>query len=163
MSRRFIAGVLAAALTITAFAAAPARAADRDDIARFVGAATTLFILGKIIEQERRDDRAGAVVHRPSPPRHEPRYEPRHEPRPHHNAFQGGHGGPRHMAPLPARCLRDSPVAGTRYVMGVACLRQNYRGVDRLPAACRLEGYVGGRWREGYSVRCLRGRGYTIG
>lgn len=57
MSRKFMSLVLATAMTITAISAAPARAADPDDVAKFLGAAAALFIIGKAVQSQRdRDD-----------------------------------------------------------------------------------------------------------
>ena len=46
MSRKFIAAVLAISTTLATFSAAPARAASEEDIAKILGAAATIFILG---------------------------------------------------------------------------------------------------------------------
>lgn len=50
MSRRFITGMLSAAILVTAISvAAPARAAVLPALERFFGAATGLFVLGHIL------------------------------------------------------------------------------------------------------------------
>ncbi|KMK68521.1 hypothetical protein [Puniceibacterium sp. IMCC21224] len=56
MSGKFIATVLATALTITSFTAAPVRAAETRDIAAVLGAAATLFVIGSAIQNARQDD-----------------------------------------------------------------------------------------------------------
>lgn len=135
MSRSFIAGVLAASLAIAGLSALPARAADADDVARFVGAAATLFILGKIIESKR-DDKDHASVATKSRPR--------------------GH------AALPGSCLHYVGRGGHRPVLGAHCLKRSYRGYHHLPNACRVSVWYKGRDRAAYGLRCLNQRGYRV-
>lgn len=147
MSRKFIAGLLAVSITIAGFSAAPARAADADDVARFLGAAATLFILGKAIEQSRRDDAPKAYSHQRKP-------LPRVVPRKHRKAHRA--------APLPRRCLRNVTGARTKTVMGARCLQRNYKSARPLPASCRLKVSTARGIRPAYSTRCLRKRGYRV-
>lgn len=160
MSRRFITAVLTAATLITASVAAPAQAAD-DELAAFVGLAAGLMLLGTVL------DRAEVTVGR-SAPRHVAPPPRAHFQAPaaraHRPAPPVREGRPGHRAAgvLPARCLRESPVAGTRAVMGRPCLRQAGIAPQSLPRACILRAYVGDRIRSGYSVRCLRQNGYRV-
>ncbi len=135
MSRKFITGVLAVALTLTTLTAAPARAGDADDVARFVGAATTLFILGKIIESRRDDD--GNRGHRPR---------------------AGHHGKP----PLPSGCIWRVGHDRHRAVMGQYCLHQHYRASSRLPGACKVRVWYRGENRNAFGLRCLQNHGYRV-
>jgi len=68
MSRKFISGILAASIAISALSAVPARANERD-AARVVAGLTALFILGKAIENGRRDK--ATVTRHPGPSRAE--------------------------------------------------------------------------------------------
>lgn len=161
MTRR-ITALLVAAATALSLISGPARAADPEDVARFIGAATTLYLLGRIIE-EARDDEKRSSQHKAT--RHQSHKPQQHQQQARHRGQgQGhGHGGHRARPPLPSQCLRDSPVAGTRYVMRAPCLNQTYPGgVSRLPSACRVQVHRNGRTRYPFSVRCLRHRGFTI-
>ncbi|MGB1035460.1 MAG: hypothetical protein ACPGVS_10595, partial [Primorskyibacter sp.] len=60
-----------------------------------------------------------------------------------------------------AQCLRRVKDATTRYAVSARCLKQeDYRSARRLPQACRLNMRAGERLIKGYSLRCLRKRGY---
>ncbi|MDU8911400.1 hypothetical protein [Aestuariicoccus sp. MJ-SS9] len=51
MSRKFIATVLAVSVTITGLSVIPARASEAEDIARILGTAATLYILGNTAQR----------------------------------------------------------------------------------------------------------------
>lgn len=136
MSRKFIASVLAAALTITSISAAPARAASDEDIAKFLFGATALVILGKALS-DNNDRRDRDVVHTPRPK-------------------------PRKV--LPRRCVTRATTAlgSNTKVLRAKCLNRHYQHADRLPNACRLPIWTQNGRKKGYLARCLRDRGYTI-
>ena len=169
MARKLIATLAAAALSLTTLTATPARAADPDDVARFLGAAATLFIIGKAIESSkdtrRHQPQAQAqTAHKPHKP-NKPQYHqpPRQAHIPQVVPNRGGGGGHHARAPLPAECLRQVTGANTRYVMGRACLNRNYTSARPLPQSCEMQVRgPGGKLRNAYSVRCLRGQGYQI-
>lgn len=154
MSRRFITGILSISALVATLSAAPARAADPDDVARFLGAAATLFIIGKAIESHSRDK---APARKPGP-------VARHADRP--VLVDPGYAQRRHEPPhrpaLPTSCLREVTGANTRYVMVQACLERSNIATRTLPTACRMEVQGYRHVRSAYSVRCLRQRGYEL-
>lgn len=157
MSRKFIAAVLAASLTVTSFAAAPARA-DNGSTARALGTAATLFILGTAIANARDDN------DRDRPRAHVPGYGPR--PYRHGNGpvllGRPGEPGRHHRAELPGRCLLEVRGASSRTILGARCLRERGVNVNRLPERC----HIGVRTRHGtshgYLTNCLSQAGYRI-
>ncbi|MBV2359016.1 hypothetical protein KUH32_04445 [Thalassococcus sp. CAU 1522] len=159
MSRRFIAGVLAVAIAITGFSANSARAdTNADDVARFLAAATTLFIIGKVIQDNNNDrDRKKKKVYSTHSKNSVPRV---------HAVPRGQQGYKGHKAhrgkTLPSACLIRVDSNKTRYVMGRRCLQRNFAGADNLPGACRMDVRLRGEWRPAYAVRCLRDRGYRV-
>ncbi|MEC3862823.1 hypothetical protein VK792_16135 [Mesobacterium sp. TK19101] len=137
MSRKFIGAILGAALTVTAFSAAPARADDRD-LARFLGTAATLFIIGKAIESH--NDRDRQRVHAPAQNHYKPKpkpkpqahaYHPKPKPRPQAHNRWDGKGGKRwdhnrrndRMVQVPQSCMRE--VGHNRYVVNSNCVSRN--------------------------------------
>jgi hypothetical protein len=121
--------------------AAPAHAQDHSDaLAKFFGAAATLIILGSVLEGSKSDV---TVV-----------------PRSHHRRGPVVvQAAPR---PIPKQCLRRVTGGKTRFAAMRKCLkRAGYKGLNRLPKACRLDIRTHNRLAAGYSMRCLRGRGYT--
>lgn len=177
MSRKFIAAVLVAATTLTAFSAAPARATTDEDIARLLGAAATIFIIGKAIEtsRDRDEDRKKkkkknkpVVVHKNHKDhghitRHRdfhsnsyhnnsiPYVVPRHT-RPHH----------KHLAALPQCCVRRIEGGSVRRVVMGRCLERNYASAHPLPHRCKMTVATHRGDRRAYALPCLRDRGYTI-
>ncbi|MBS0126329.1 hypothetical protein [Thetidibacter halocola] len=150
MSFRFITSVLSVGALIAAVSAAPAKAADADDVGRFLGAAATLFIIGKIIQSETRDDRR-EHAHSVSPRREvvTPRHQP---PRPE----------PARRTQLPRECAIAVDSSSTNWVMGSRCLDRNYRGARRLPQSCLVTLRGSRHDRDAYSMRCLRGHGFEV-
>jgi hypothetical protein len=148
MSRKFITGVVAISALVATLSASPARANDHDDIAKFLGAAATLFIIGKAIQHETHKDKKPKARHV--------------ETRPtlvHPNG--GRHVQPRKPA-LPSSCLREVRGANTKYVMGGNCLQRNNIAVQSLPRACKIEVQGRQQTRNMYAVRCLRQQGYKM-
>ena len=140
--RKFIAVILAAAVAITGFSTAPARA-DSDDIAKFIAGAAILGIIGAAIN-DRRDDR---------------RERPHVDPKPH----------PKPLPPrvrrydLPAKCLTNIRVRGKdRRLLGMRCLNRNYDFVRKLPNRCYAELENRHKSRRGYRPGCLRKHGYRL-
>jgi hypothetical protein len=136
MSRPFIAAILATSLAITSFAAAPARAANNEDLAKFLFGATALVIIGKALS----DNDRNKANHSETRPR----------PRPYNKKE------------LPRRCLtRAETAVGEARVYRAKCLNRHYSRADRLPQACRLPIWTHKGRKPGYLARCLRDRGYT--
>lgn len=164
MSRKFIAAVLAVSTTIAAFTAAPARAASDEDIARILGAAATIFIIGKAIEHSRDKDRKD---------KKQDRYEETHwkpQPERHQNGYhqqipqvvpRGDH--PRHdRAALPAQCVRKITGGQVNRVVMERCLERTYRSARELPRSCKMTVATDRGNRAAYALPCLRQKGYTI-
>lgn len=147
MSRKFITGVLAVSTFVTALSVAPARAADPEDVAKFLGVAATLIIIGKALSDDDRHKVGhgsnGGTLPKVVPP-HGTRY------------------GPNHKPPLPRTCLREVRGANTKFVLGSKCLKRNYIATPNLPKSCKLkvQGYKG--VMSAFSLRCLKERGYTL-
>lgn len=170
MSRKFIAAVLAVSTTIAAFTAAPARAASEEDIARILGAAATVFIIGKAIQHSRDKDRDD---------KKKDRYEDTHWKNQSHGQQQYGYqqhghqqaipqviprGNPsRHdRAALPAQCVRKISGGHVNRVVMENCLERNYRSARELPRSCKMTVSTDRGKRSAYALPCLRERGYTI-
>lgn len=158
MSRKFIGLVLATSMTITAIGAAPARAANNDDVAKFIGAAAALFIIGSAIENSRSKKKKAEV--RTHTPQHKaiPQVQPRNKQ--HKKLYEATR---RAKPPLPSNCLRKVSGAKTKYIMGQRCLNRNYTSARPLPNQCRMNVRgTNGKIRSAYSVRCLRNKGYEV-
>ena len=159
MSRKFIAAVLAISTTLATFSAAPARAASEEDIAKILGAAATIFILGKAIENSRNRDndakKKRTTVHHNKPVIHHYRPIPKVEPR-HTRPHQG------RLAAIPQRCVRRITGGNVRRVAMGPCLNRHYSSAKPLPRACRMTVATQRGERRAYALPCLRQRGYTI-
>ncbi|MBO9443526.1 hypothetical protein J7363_15600 [Phaeobacter italicus] len=139
---KFITLVVAAAVTITGFTAAPARADE--DVAKVLAGLAVLGIIGAIVNKA--DDNDNHHVSRPHHP---------HRPKPL----------PPRIAryDLPAQCVKYFPrYSQSRTLIGRGCLRKNYRYEHDLPSACRVTFWNGQRNRTGYRPECLTNRGYRI-
>ena len=143
MTRKFIGAITAAALTLTTFSAAPARA-ELSDIEKLLLGAGALAIIGTAIHEgqkaTKKKKRKKIVLHQPWQPAVQPT-----------------------RAALPAYCLRTvRAFGGDRRIFGARCLRNNYAQVNRLPNRCKtyVEGPQG--TRVGFRPRCLRKAGYTV-
>ncbi len=137
------AGVLAATLSFTSMAPTTAAAEfSRDDA--LVGI-TALLLLGAAIHHNR-DDNSNST-----PARSTPRATPRTQPR--NDAWRV----------LPAQCLTQATRRNGDRVrfFGQRCMSNNYRAVNRLPQACRVEFRTrDGGVRRGYRASCLRDQGF---
>lgn len=159
-SRQFIAVVVTAAIAITGFSSAPARA-GQDDLNKALAALAGLAVLGVVIHNVREDDKKKRprVVDR--------RYGPDDR---HREEVRGG--GDRKPSPrrvnrklLPQKCLRsvDGRHSEERLqLFGQRCLERNYRYSDSLPRKCVRYFRTDGGTREGYGARCLKRKGYAL-
>lgn len=151
MSRKFITGVVAISALIATLSASPVRAGDSEDVAKFLGAAATLFIIGKAIQHENKKREKPKVRHVEPLPR---LVGPRERDNVRH---------PQTRKPaLPRACLREVRGANTKYVMGRRCLERNNIAAHRLPNACKINVQGNRGVRSVYAVRCLRHKGYTL-
>lgn len=155
MSKRFIAFVLAGALTITSISAQPVRAGN-SDAEKFLLGLGALLVIGAAIDEAQRAEkkrkdkkkkkkRQQVVIHEPV-----------------HPSVRGGGRHVTALKPLPGYCLRNvRTYEGDRRIFGARCLQNNYSQVDRLPRRCKtfLEGPRG--TRIGYRPKCLRRAGFS--
>lgn len=166
MYRKFIAGVIAAAVVVTTLGASPARADDKD-VARAVAAILGIAIVGKIIHDRNKDRDEEAVTHR----RPEPVYQPPRVHRPRDEYRPGGV----HPRPLPDRvgrgdrrllpghCFRSYDTRhGPVRMFGEDCLQQTMRHANRLPQHCLRQVRANRTRIYGYEARCLRDAGYQL-
>ena len=156
LHRRFIAVVLAASVAVTGFTAAPARADE--DFGKILAGLAAIAIIGAAIENSR-DDNVHVVT------RQKVRVKPY---KGHNHAQPHNHDGPRNLPPrvarydLPGKCVQTFRAHNGTRVLGLNCLKNNYRHVGSLPKACRLSVDKGRKQRVGYETLCLRERGYRI-
>lgn len=166
MSRKFIASVLAASLAITSISAAPARA-DGDDLMKFLAGATALVIIGKALDSDRkrtrevsRHDRDRWHDHgrygRDAPPH--VYFDRRHDPRATRDAKRRYRKNV-----LPAQCRNTfwTPEGRQKY-MDNRCLKRNYSFAHELPKKCKIMFYDHNQKKRGYSIKCLKDRGYRL-
>lgn len=161
MSRRFIAAVVGAALTVTAFGTAPARADE--DLLRALAAIAGIVVVGKVISDRLEDekDRRNSVYRNRFDDRYvydfprDSRIIRRIEPQPLPQDVR------RRL--LPGDCLRSWRTQNERArVFDKNCLKKNYSYTNSLPRACELKVRVKNKNRRGYDVRCLRRNGYQL-
>ena len=143
MTRKILATVLAASIALTSVGAAPAQAGSRDDqIGQLIAGAITLFIFSKVVEANKRNDRARA---RPAPVPTPSRPKPS-----------------RISKILPDECFFNANDRfGQRGVYGKRCLRDVMPNANRLPAHCEDRVRIrNGRRANVYDARCLFRDGY---
>jgi hypothetical protein len=156
MSRKFIALVLAISTSIAGFTAAPARAMTEEEVARFLGTAAAVFIIGKAIQQSRDSDRDDKKW-RPRAEHHKP------VPKVIDRGFRDRDFRDRHRAAaIPARCVRQINTGNVRRVVLRRCLERNYSSARALPKACRMTVRTNRGKEKAYALPCLRQRGYTL-
>jgi len=145
MHRKFIAAIVATAIAITGFSAAPARAGDAEKI---LGGLAALAIIGAAVHHyDKKKDRERTtrrytpyqpVTPRPLPPR-VTRYD------------------------LPAQCLKQMRgYPGNQPLLGPKCLNKHYGHANTLPQMCRISFWNGKKNRQAYEPRCLRQQGYRV-
>ncbi|APZ53035.1 hypothetical protein [Salipiger abyssi] len=166
MSRRFIAAVLSASLAVTAFAAAPARA-DEKDLARLIGTAATLAVIGSAISQASNGNDSNAVrVHQTWPPRSNG-YPPAAWHRDREDRWQGHRTAPSRQNHgrnlLPGQCVQNVNLGRVRQIVSKHCLKQNGIKANRLPERCEIEFRIRGEKRKAYMAQCLSKAGYDFG
>ncbi|MEP0963229.1 MAG: hypothetical protein ABJQ70_02735 [Roseobacter sp.] len=154
MTRRFIATVVAAALSVTAIGTAPAQA--NEDVARTLAAIAGIAIVTKIISDK--TDKKKKSSHKVS---NKKRYAPpvqkvqRVKPRPLPQKAR------RHL--LPGDCLRSYETRnGHHRIFGKSCLKKNYNFTHSLPHACEVSFRASKKKRSGYDAQCLRRAGYHL-
>lgn len=160
MSRKFIAAIVGAAITVTAIGATPAKA--NDDLARTLAALVGLAIVGKVVSDRLDDDDNDRVVYRD-------RFDDRYTYSPTLNDNVIRRVDPRPLPRtvkrrlLPGDCLRSwNTRDGRARVFGKRCLQRNYAFTESLPRACEVKLRVNKKKRLGYDARCLRREGYQL-
>ncbi|WP_417722418.1 hypothetical protein [Salipiger sp.] len=160
MSRKFIAAVLAVSLSVTGFAAAPARA-DNKDTARALAAAATLFIIGSALA----DNAGRATVRVGSQPQLPRPYTPRDAWRDQRLPRVVGRAPqqpPRARVTLPRSCMLEVRGGSMRYVMGERCLERSGVRLHDLPRSCRTDVMTRQGRARAYVAGCLQNAGFTI-
>ena len=168
MARKFIATVLAAAVVITGFSTAPARADNIRDLAQAAAGIAAVAIIANQLNKSR-DNNRHSLSTRNQPTQYIAPQQ-HHYSAPQQN-FRGGHViQPR---PLPQRAARHAlPAAcvmtiadnrGRRSnVLGERCLQKNFRGAGNLPRSCSVDVRGQRGWSRAYDANCLSRAGYTI-
>ncbi len=164
MHRKFIALIVATAITITGVSASKARAADAKDI---LGGLAAIAIVGAALHhysKNERKERAHAVTRAP---RHE--YK---KPKAKHHARKKHKKKRHHVRPLPdrvarydlpRRCLRTfKNYSNSRPLLGPSCLKKHYKHAGGLPNQCKVGFWNGNKVKRAYEPACLRQYGYRV-
>ncbi len=164
MSRKFIATILAAALTITSFTAAPARA-DTKDVAKALAGIAALAIIADAVKDNDRDRRDRDYKYKSRDREHDYTWGGRDR----HDRYRYDDLRPR---PLPDR-VRGRNLPGQCMVritgrnidaraFDERCLARNRVHVNRLPNDCVLRVRGGHPSQTYYAAPCLRAHGYRM-
>lgn len=170
MYKTFIAGITAISLTLSSAAPAQANGYSEEDIGKFLfGLLATATVVG-IINNQNNDTVAPtyvpppAQVHTPRAPHVTPAHprQPRATPQQPRTLGQWYNSGQRPSKVLPRACLNDVKTRyGAQKMFQRHCLRVNYRGFARLPAACAVRVISVNGPRYGWDPQCMRQRGYS--
>jgi len=147
MSKRFIIGILAAAIAVTAFSAQPVRAGN-DRLGQLLVGVAALVVLGTALEASRRQD-------------DDKKKKKKTKPTPHHVQKPAPQPNAHRPALLPEYCLRRvRDHEGPRIIYGNRCMKANYPAFERLPQSCRtrIDGPNG--VRRGFRPGCLYRAGF---
>ncbi|MEP2891704.1 hypothetical protein [Tateyamaria sp.] len=160
IQRPFIATIAAAAIAITGFSAAPARASD-NDAAKALAIVLGLAVAGAVIHKRNDDKKARreSYTHKPVPQTHKRTVSP-----------QRKHVQPRPLPSkvnrklLPKGCLSNLRTDRGRHIQafGQNCLSRNYKFSSSLPQHCGQR--VRTRHGAGYAyeAQCLSRQGYQL-
>ncbi|MBN9886721.1 hypothetical protein [Salipiger abyssi] len=158
MSRRFIAAVLSVSLAVTAFAAAPARADERD-LARLIGTAATLAVIGTAISRAQSQESSPIRVHETW--RYGSNKSNSKPPRVIGPAFGRGKDRDQRRA-LPRSCALEVSGGRSRYVIDNRCLKRNGLNTERFPNRCEMNIRTRNGIHKAFSAECLQRSGYQI-
>ena len=160
--RRFIASIAAAAIAVTGFSTAPARA-DDNDVAKALAVVLGLAVVGAAINKRNDDKKARQPVYSqkplPKPRKHTRSVSPRRDhvqPRPL----------PRQVSRklLPQQCLSNLRTVRGRHIQafGQNCLSRHYKFSNSLPRHCgqRVQTRRGAGFA--YEAQCLSRQGYQL-
>lgn len=154
MARKFIATVLAASIAVTAMGATSAQAHHKnDDLIKFLGAATTMIIIGNALKNHNSNGHNGKVyIHSPN-----------HKPKGHgHKTYKPA---PKKKPSLPAKCVRNAKGkhGNTYKVLGRHCMSNNYKAMNRVPQKCAVQyRSTNGHIRNGFGIQCLKNHGFRF-
>lgn len=154
MSRRFIAAVLSVSLAVTAFAAAPARA-DQKDLTRLLGTAATLAVIGSAISHAQADEPSAIRINDTW------RHRDKKPPRVIGPAFGRGYDRTLHRV-LPRRCALKVSGGRSRYVVDNRCLKRNGLKTDQFPNRCEMNIRTRDGIHKAFSADCLESAGYRF-
>lgn len=154
MSRKFIATILAASLTVTAFSARPAQALSEDQLGALLFGGATLLILGQAISSR---SEPNDITVRPNPVYRDSEWNW------NRSKDKVRVKRSRSTKILPSYCLRHGIDQRKRArVFGEQCLRESYRFTSQLPRACKSTLRTKSGPRTGYKPSCLRRYGYRV-
>ncbi len=151
MHRKFIALIVATAITITGISVSQARAADTRDL---LGGLAALALIGAGVHYYNKERRADQATRR-----HAPVYQP---PVVDHYPVRPR---PQRLAryDLPQRCLRTfKSYSNKRPLLTPKCLGKHYRYSDSLPRQCEVGFWDGKKVKRAYEPACLRQQGYRV-
>ena len=185
MYRNFIATVLATAVALTAFTAAPARA-NNDDLLKILGGVAAIAIIGAAINEARDDDDVTHNYNYYNNGRHKAhrKHHKHHTHHKHHKRYTHTHKGYRHShdgfqrhnnraRPVPTRVQRKLLPASCRVnarrngqnflAYSDWCLDRKFRHTNALPRKCAVNARVlhNNKRNSVYSSRCLSRYGYA--
>ncbi|CUH50434.1 MULTISPECIES: hypothetical protein [Ruegeria] len=152
MHRKFIAFIVATAITITGVSASQARAADAKDI---LGGLAAIAIIGAGVhyynKEKRKDRTTRHQTYTPQPYVAQPSYPVR--PLPQHVARYD----------LPQKCLRKySAYSNNHPLLAPKCLKKHYKHANSLPQECKVGFWNGNKVNRAYEPACLRQKGYRV-
>ena len=172
MSRKFIAGITAAAIAVSALSASQAQADVRKR--NLVLGAITLGIIGAAIANENKGTRGQVSTRNYDPqPRHN---QYGHNSQGHSHGQKHGHkyghgngnrhGNQGHVRPIPGRVLAAELPRGCQFDIGTrrgsvrlfeqGCVNRNYSRANQLPQHCLETVRIGADRVTGYSAQCIR-------
>lgn len=171
MALKFIASILTAAVLITGFNAAPARA-DVRELAKAAAGIAAVAIIANQLNKSRDNSKESVSSRNNSGQIYAPSYR---APQQQYLAPQRNHDAYQYIQPrplpdrvsrkaLPSACVqRVEDNRGRAFnVLGQRCLQNNFRGANALPQSCSVDVRTNRSWRTAYDANCLARSGYTI-
>lgn len=160
MHKKFIALIVATAITITGVSASQARAADAGEI---LGGLAAIAIIGAAVNHYQKEQRKEEVSRK-----YEKKYYAPKAKKHHHKSHAKKHRTrplPKRVAryDLPQRCLRKyGSYHGKRPLLAPNCLKKHYKYTNSLPNQCKVGFWNGKKVKRGYEPACLRHHGFRV-
>ncbi|MGI9369544.1 MAG: hypothetical protein ACR2O2_11980 [Ruegeria sp.] len=159
MHKKFIALIVAAAVTVTGLSVSRAQAADAHDI---LGGLAAIALLGAAIKRYSTNTRP---AHNQNVSRYSDHAYNAPSVQPHRN--QTNHIRPLPEAvkryDLPQRCLKTfDTYSNRRPLLGTNCLNKHYKHAAKLPQACKVGFWNGKQVKHAFEPACLRQKGYRV-